>query len=152
MLQEAGCPPGVVNVIHGMHESVDFICDHPDIRAISFVGSDTAVSLHSFSSVNIFGKFQHWIWRNQHWFTGAIHLWKRSQERQTGAEQYGRQKSRSHRRWCQQVQHFEPISRSCFRSCWPEVYGAQYSDFCGWSQRMATGAEIPRWTAESERG
>ncbi|XP_071442058.1 probable methylmalonate-semialdehyde/malonate-semialdehyde dehydrogenase [acylating], mitochondrial [Hetaerina americana] len=42
MLKEAGCPNGVVNVIHGAHESVDFICDHPDIRAISFVGSDQA--------------------------------------------------------------------------------------------------------------
>uniref|UniRef100_A0A0A9WWI5 Probable methylmalonate-semialdehyde/malonate-semialdehyde dehydrogenase [acylating], mitochondrial n=1 Tax=Lygus hesperus TaxID=30085 RepID=A0A0A9WWI5_LYGHE len=42
MLQEAGCPPGVVNVIHGAHDAVDFICDHPAIRAISFVGSDTA--------------------------------------------------------------------------------------------------------------
>ncbi|KAL1131922.1 hypothetical protein AAG570_011533 [Ranatra chinensis] len=42
MLQEAGCPPGVVNVIHGAHAAVDFICDHPDIKAISFVGSDTA--------------------------------------------------------------------------------------------------------------
>jgi len=42
MLTEAGCPPGVVNVIHGSHEAVNFICDHPDIRAISFVGSDRA--------------------------------------------------------------------------------------------------------------
>lgn len=42
MLKEAGCPDGVVNVIHGQHDAVDFICDHPDIRAISFVGSDAA--------------------------------------------------------------------------------------------------------------
>lgn len=42
MLSEAGCPPGVVNVIHGAHAAVDFICEHPDIKAISFVGSDTA--------------------------------------------------------------------------------------------------------------
>ncbi|KAK9503096.1 hypothetical protein O3M35_011737 [Rhynocoris fuscipes] len=42
MLQEAGCPPGVVNVIHGAHAAVDFICDHPQIKAISFVGSDAA--------------------------------------------------------------------------------------------------------------
>ncbi|XP_078001211.1 putative methylmalonate-semialdehyde/malonate-semialdehyde dehydrogenase [acylating], mitochondrial [Glandiceps talaboti] len=39
---EAGFPPGVINVIHGQHESVNFICDHPDIKAISFVGSDQA--------------------------------------------------------------------------------------------------------------
>lgn len=42
MLNEAGCPPGVVNVIHGTHDSVNFICDHPDIKAVSFVGSDQA--------------------------------------------------------------------------------------------------------------
>lgn len=42
MLMEAGAPKGVVNVIHGQHESVNFICDHPDIKAISFVGSDQA--------------------------------------------------------------------------------------------------------------
>lgn len=42
MFKEAGCPDGVVNVIHGQHEAVNFICDNPDIRAISFVGSDIA--------------------------------------------------------------------------------------------------------------
>jgi len=44
MFQEAGAPNGVVNVIHGAHEAVNFICDNPDIKAISFVGSDQAVS------------------------------------------------------------------------------------------------------------
>lgn len=43
MLKDAGCPDGVVNVIHGTHDSVNFICDNPDIKAISFVGSDQAV-------------------------------------------------------------------------------------------------------------
>jgi len=42
MFQEAGAPNGVVNVIHGAHEAVNFICDHPAIKAISFVGSDQA--------------------------------------------------------------------------------------------------------------
>lgn len=42
MLNEAGAPPGVVNVIHGAHDAVNFICDHPAIKAVSFVGSDTA--------------------------------------------------------------------------------------------------------------
>jgi len=42
LLQEAGMPKGVVNVIHGQHEAVNFICDHPAVRAISFVGGDTA--------------------------------------------------------------------------------------------------------------
>lgn len=35
-------PDGVVNVIHGAKRTVDFICDHPDIRTISFVGSNQA--------------------------------------------------------------------------------------------------------------
>lgn len=38
--KEAGIPDGCVNVIHGAHDAVNFICDHPDIQAISFVGSD----------------------------------------------------------------------------------------------------------------
>lgn len=42
LLNEAGCPPGVVNVVHGSVDAVNFICDSPDIRAISFVGSDVA--------------------------------------------------------------------------------------------------------------
>jgi len=39
---EAGMPKGVLNIIHGAHDAVNFICDEPDIKAISFVGSDTA--------------------------------------------------------------------------------------------------------------
>jgi len=42
LLQECGVPDGVVNVIHGTQDSVRFICQHPDIKAISFVGADTA--------------------------------------------------------------------------------------------------------------
>ncbi|KAJ8671148.1 hypothetical protein QAD02_002407 [Eretmocerus hayati] len=44
LFREAGAPAGVLNIIHGQHEAVDFMCDHPDIEAISFVGSDEAVS------------------------------------------------------------------------------------------------------------
>jgi malonate-semialdehyde dehydrogenase (acetylating) / methylmalonate-semialdehyde dehydrogenase len=36
---EAGVPPGVLNVVHGGKESVDAICTHPTIQAVSFVGS-----------------------------------------------------------------------------------------------------------------
>lgn len=32
----------MLQVIHGAHETVDFICDHSAIKAVSFVGSDTA--------------------------------------------------------------------------------------------------------------
>ncbi|KNC86227.1 methylmalonate-semialdehyde dehydrogenase [acylating], mitochondrial [Sphaeroforma arctica JP610] len=40
LARQAGVPPGVVNVIHGTKNAVDFICTNPDIKAISFVGSD----------------------------------------------------------------------------------------------------------------
>ncbi len=36
---EAGLPAGVFNVVHGDKEAVDAILDHPDIAAVSFVGS-----------------------------------------------------------------------------------------------------------------
>ena len=42
LLNEVQLPPGVVNVIHGSHAAVDFLCEHPDVKALSFVGSDTA--------------------------------------------------------------------------------------------------------------
>ncbi len=38
-LKEAGCPDGVFNVVHGDKEAVDAILTHPDIAAVSFVGS-----------------------------------------------------------------------------------------------------------------
>ncbi|HEY8456075.1 MAG TPA: CoA-acylating methylmalonate-semialdehyde dehydrogenase [Actinopolymorphaceae bacterium] len=37
--QRAGLPDGVFNVVHGDKEAVDALLDHPDIAAISFVGS-----------------------------------------------------------------------------------------------------------------
>ncbi len=39
LLKEAGLPDGVFNVINGGKEVVESICDHPDIKATSFVGS-----------------------------------------------------------------------------------------------------------------
>lgn len=39
---EAGVPAGIVNVIHGGHDAVNFICDAPEIKAISFVGGNAA--------------------------------------------------------------------------------------------------------------
>ena len=39
LLKEAGIPDGVINVINGDKEIVEAICDHPDIEAVSFVGS-----------------------------------------------------------------------------------------------------------------
>lgn len=37
-----GLPPGVLNVVHGTVPTVNAICDHPAIKAISFVGGDRA--------------------------------------------------------------------------------------------------------------
>jgi malonate-semialdehyde dehydrogenase (acetylating)/methylmalonate-semialdehyde dehydrogenase len=39
LLKEAGLPDGVLNVVHGDREAVDAILHHPDIAAVSFVGS-----------------------------------------------------------------------------------------------------------------
>lgn len=39
LLQEAGLPKGVFNVVNGAKDVVNGILDHPDIKAISFVGS-----------------------------------------------------------------------------------------------------------------
>ena len=36
---EAGVPPGVLNIVHGGKEAVDALCTHPEIKAVSFVGS-----------------------------------------------------------------------------------------------------------------
>ncbi|KAJ3329864.1 hypothetical protein HDU93_000753 [Gonapodya sp. JEL0774] len=42
MYEEVGIPKGVVNVVHGGVDTVNFLCDEPSVRAISFVGSDRA--------------------------------------------------------------------------------------------------------------
>jgi malonate-semialdehyde dehydrogenase (acetylating)/methylmalonate-semialdehyde dehydrogenase len=39
LLAQCDLPPGVVNLVNGGREVVEAICDHPDIRAVSFVGS-----------------------------------------------------------------------------------------------------------------
>lgn len=42
LAREAGFPKGVINIIHGSAKTVDFILDAPEIKAISFVGSNRA--------------------------------------------------------------------------------------------------------------
>ncbi|RGP42200.1 Malonate-semialdehyde dehydrogenase (acetylating) [Altererythrobacter insulae] len=50
---EAGAPEGLLQVVHGDKEMVDAILDHPDIPAISFVGSsDIAQYIYSRGSAN----------------------------------------------------------------------------------------------------
>ena len=39
LLKQAGLPDGVFNIVHGGSDIVEAICDHPDIAALSFVGS-----------------------------------------------------------------------------------------------------------------
>ncbi len=39
MFKEAGLPDGVLNIVNGDKTIVEAICDHPDIKAVSFVGS-----------------------------------------------------------------------------------------------------------------
>lgn len=42
LLQEAGLPDGVMQVVHGAHDTVNFLCDAPAVKAISFVGGNAA--------------------------------------------------------------------------------------------------------------
>jgi len=42
LLEQAGAPKGVVNLVHGGSETVKQICQHKDIKAISFVGGNNA--------------------------------------------------------------------------------------------------------------
>lgn len=43
-LTEAGLPDGVFNVVHGDKEAVDALLEHPEVKAISFVGSTPIAS------------------------------------------------------------------------------------------------------------
>ena len=55
LAMEAGIPPGVLNVIHGGVDAVNAVCDHPDIKAVSFVGS-THVGTHVYNRASQAGK------------------------------------------------------------------------------------------------
>lgn len=52
---EAGLPAGVFNVVHGAREAVEALLAHPDVRAISFVGS-TPVARHVHRTATEAGK------------------------------------------------------------------------------------------------
>ena len=52
---EAGLPPGVLNVVNGDKEAVDALLTHPDVAAISFVGS-TAVAEYVYRTGTHHGK------------------------------------------------------------------------------------------------
>ena len=55
LIEEAGFPPGVVQLVHGGPETVNALLDHPQIRAISFVGS-TPIAKHVYSRAAASGK------------------------------------------------------------------------------------------------
>jgi malonate-semialdehyde dehydrogenase (acetylating)/methylmalonate-semialdehyde dehydrogenase len=55
LANQAGLPPGVLNVVHGGPDVVNQICDHPDIKAISFIGS-TSVGTHVYRRASNAGK------------------------------------------------------------------------------------------------
>nr|WP_043181725.1 CoA-acylating methylmalonate-semialdehyde dehydrogenase [Streptomyces sp. NRRL F-5123] len=53
--REAGLPDGVFNVVHGDREAVDRLLEHPDVKAVSFVGS-TPVARHVYETATRHGK------------------------------------------------------------------------------------------------
>ncbi|HSJ28680.1 MAG TPA: CoA-acylating methylmalonate-semialdehyde dehydrogenase [Acidimicrobiia bacterium] len=55
LLGEAGLPDGVFNVVHGDREAVDRLLEHPDVSAISFVGS-TPIARHIYATGTAHGK------------------------------------------------------------------------------------------------
>ena len=55
LLQEAGLPAGVFNVVHGANDAVNQLLTHPDIAAISFVGSAT-VAAYIYATAAAHGK------------------------------------------------------------------------------------------------
>ncbi len=55
LLREAGLPKGVFNVVQGDKESVDALIEHPDVKAVSFVGS-TPIAQHIYETGARHGK------------------------------------------------------------------------------------------------
>jgi malonate-semialdehyde dehydrogenase (acetylating)/methylmalonate-semialdehyde dehydrogenase len=55
LFREAGLPDGVLNVVHGDKEAVDALLEHPDVRAISFVGS-TPIATYVYETATRAGK------------------------------------------------------------------------------------------------
>ena len=53
--KEAGLPDGVLNVVHGDKEAVDALLTHPDVKAISFVGS-TPIAKYVYETGTAHGK------------------------------------------------------------------------------------------------
>lgn len=54
-IEEAGFPPGVINLVNGAKDTVEAILDHKDVRGVSFVGS-TPVAKYIYSKAAANGK------------------------------------------------------------------------------------------------
>src|SRR5436189_219966 len=55
LLKEAGLPDGVFNVVHGDKVAVDAVLEHPDVAAVSFVGS-TPIARYVYETATASGK------------------------------------------------------------------------------------------------
>jgi malonate-semialdehyde dehydrogenase (acetylating) / methylmalonate-semialdehyde dehydrogenase len=55
LFSEAGLPDGVLNVVHGEKEAVDRLLTHPDVAAVSFVGS-TPIARYVYETGTSHGK------------------------------------------------------------------------------------------------
>jgi malonate-semialdehyde dehydrogenase (acetylating)/methylmalonate-semialdehyde dehydrogenase len=55
LLLEAGAPAGVLNVVHGDREAVQALLEHPDVAAVSFVGS-TPIAKYIYETASANGK------------------------------------------------------------------------------------------------
>src|SRR5436853_1397038 len=55
LIEEIGLPPGVVNLVHGGKAVVDGLLEHPQVQAISFVGS-TPVAKYVYAKAAVTGK------------------------------------------------------------------------------------------------
>jgi len=55
LFREAGFPDGVLNVVHGDKEAVDALLTHPDVKAVSFVGS-TPIAEYVYATGTSHGK------------------------------------------------------------------------------------------------
>ena len=55
LAQEAGLPPGVLNLVNGGADVVNHLISHDDVKAVSFVGS-TAIGKHVYTTATAHGK------------------------------------------------------------------------------------------------
>ena len=55
LLEQAGIPKGVFNIVHGGRESVDALLTHPKVKAVSFVGS-TPIAKYIYDTATKHGK------------------------------------------------------------------------------------------------